>query len=140
MTYLFQHFLGRISPPLEPFPTLQVLPQRFSLLTFWLFGVFPLGLLIATILLVLLLLLEDLFELPLLLDEDALVLLHLGHALIVLLVLEPAEGLPTLHTCEVPCTPALALAVLVHLVLLQGRIASLTGKYHHFIFNTRCTI
>jgi hypothetical protein len=25
--------------------------------------------------------------------------------------------------------------VLVHLVLLQGRVASFTGKYHHLLFN-----
>ena len=90
---------------------------------------------ISEILLVLLLLLEDLFELSLLLYEDALVLLHLGHALVVLLVLEAAEGLPALHTREVPRTPALTLTVLVHLVLLQGRVASLTSKYHHLLFN-----
>ena len=84
-------------------------------------------------------LLEDLLELPLLLYENALVLLHLSHALVVLLVFEAAKGLAALDTREVPRTSALAFAVLVHLVLLEGRVASLTSKYHHFIIKyIRC--
>ena len=85
------------------------------------------------VLLVLLLLLENLLELPLFLDEDALVLLDLGHALVVLLVLEAREGLPALDAREVPRTPALPLAVLVYLVLLQGRVARLTSEYYHYL-------
>ena len=139
MLYFFQKFFGCICPSLESLPTLQELPQCLSLLTFWLILVLGLFPSIIDILLVLVLLLEDLLELPLLLYENALVLLHLSHALVVLLVFEAAKGLAALDAREVPRTPALALAVLVHLVLLEGRVASLTSKYHHFIIKyIRC--
>ncbi len=106
----------------------------FRLLTLWLIRC-VISSSLDLILLVFLLLLEYLLELPLLLNKLPLVLLNLCHALIVLLVLEPGERLAALNAREVPRTPALALTVLVHLILLQSCIANLASKDHHCLLD-----
>jgi hypothetical protein len=49
----------------------------------------------------------------------------------VLLVVKAGEGFATLDASEVPGRTTLSLAMLVYLVLLESRIAGLTGKDDH---------
>ena len=123
--------LSGLSPALEGLSALpKVLPQSllFHLLLRHLSHLL-FNLLVPVLLLLLL------FHLPLPLDELPLVLLHLRHALVVLLVLEAAESLPALHAGEMPGPPTTCLAMLVHLLFLEGRVAGLAIKGHHsFIY------
>ena len=135
MITVLKQGLSGLSPALECLPVLPKVPPQ-SLLFHPLFRLLSLSrddLLFNLLVPVLLLLL--LFHLPLPLDELPLVLLHLRHALVVLLVLEAAESLTALHAREMPGTPTPCLAMLVHLLFLEGRVAGLAIKCHHsFIY------
>ena len=113
MLAIVEEGLSCLGPALEG---LSVLPEEpaEALLPFFI-RLLILILLFLLLLSSLSLLLLLLLKLPLPLYELPLILLHLGHALVVLLVLEPREGLPALYTREVPCTTALSLTMFVNL-------------------------